>query len=98
MQSVTNKVEIRDVATGLWIWSAEHHHWKPGDDWQPIVTSNWVESGSENLLIDPLVLKASAEESWKRLGSTPPTTAAVPIRYHVRDVHDSARRFRVRVF
>jgi len=38
MQSMTSKVEIRDVANRLWIWRAEHHHWKPGDDWQPIVT------------------------------------------------------------
>jgi len=43
MQSMTSKVEIRDIANGLWIWRMEHHHWKPGDDWQPIVTSTYVE-------------------------------------------------------
>src|SRR5438034_685159 len=35
MQSVTSRVEFHDVAKGLWIWRAEHHHWKPGDDWLP---------------------------------------------------------------
>ena len=60
MQSVTSKVEIRDITTGLWIWRSEHHHWKPGDDWQPIVTSTFVESGGERLVLDPLVPKTAA--------------------------------------
>jgi len=79
MQSVTSKVELRDVAPGLWIWRAEHHHWKPGDDWQPIVTSTYVESGGERFVIDPLVPKTTAPELWKRLDDRPPTMAAVTI-------------------
>src|SRR6266568_3082788 len=71
MQSVTSKVELRDVANGLWIWRAEHHHWKPGDDWQPIVTSTYVESEGERLVIDPLVPKTGATDLWKRLDSRP---------------------------
>jgi hypothetical protein len=98
MQSVTSKVEIRDVATGLWIWRAEHHHWKPGDDWQPIVTSTFVESGGERLVIDPLVPKAGAEELWKRLDDRPPTMAAVIIPDHVRDIDEFVNRYKVRAF
>src|SRR6058998_888350 len=75
MQSVTSRVEFRDVAKGLWIWRAEHHHWKPGDDWQPIVTSTFVESGGERLVLDPLVPKTGAEELWKRLDSRSPTSS-----------------------
>ena len=98
MQSVTSKVEIRDIAPGLWIWRAEHHHWKPGDDWQPVVTSTYVESGGEKLVIDPLVPKASAEELWKRLDSRPPSFAAVTIPDHVRDIDEFVSRYRVRAF
>jgi hypothetical protein len=98
MQSVTNKVEIRDVATGLWIWRSEHHHWKPGADWQPIVTSTYVESGGERLVIDPLIPKASAEELWKRLDNRPPTMAAVIIPDHVRDIDEFVNRYKVRAF
>src|SRR3989441_9102361 len=98
MQSMTGKVEIRDIANGLWIWRVEHHHWKPGGDWQPIVTSTYVVSGGEKLVIDPLVPKASAEELWKRLDSRPPTIVAVTIPDHVRDVDDFVSRYRVRAF
>src|SRR5881392_60695 len=98
MQSVTSRVEFHDVAKGLWIWRAEHHHWKPGDDWQPVVTSTFVESGGERLVIDPLVPKAGAEELWKRLDSRPPTMAAVIIPDHVRDIEEFVRRYNVRPF
>jgi len=98
MQSVTSKVEIRDIATGLWIWRAEHHHWKTGDDWQPIVTSTYVESGGEKLVIDPLVPKTAAPELWKRLDNRPPTMAAVTIPDHVRDIDEIVQRYRVRAY
>jgi hypothetical protein len=98
MQSVTSKVEIRDVGTGLWIWRAEHHHWKPGDDWQPVVTSTYVESKGERLVIDPLVPNAGASELWKRLDNRPPTMAAVIIPDHVRDIDEFVRRYGVRGF
>jgi len=98
MQSVTSRVEFRDVAKGLWIWRAEHHHWKPGDDWQPVVTSTFVESGGERLVLDPLVPKTGAEELWKRLDARPPTLAAVLIPDHVRDVEEFVRRYKVRPF
>ena len=91
-------VEIRDVATGLWIWRAEHHHWKPGDDWQPIVTSTYVESGGERLVLDPIVPKTAAKELWKRLDDRPPTMAVVLIPDHVRDIDEFVRRYGARPF
>src|SRR2546427_11453661 len=98
MQSVSSRVEVRDVGTGLWSWRAEHHRCKPGDDWQPIVTSTYVESGGERLGIDPLVPKTGAAELWKRLDARPPTMAAVIIPDHVRDIDELVRRYAVRAF
>src|SRR5260370_237306 len=98
MQSVTSKVEISEVAPGLWIWRAEHHHWKPGDDWQPIVTSTYVESGGQGYVLDPLVPKMATEELWRRLDSRPPTGAAVIIADHARDIDDLVSRYHVRAF
>jgi hypothetical protein len=98
MQSVTSKVEIRDLATGLWIWRSEHHHWKPGDDWRPVVTSTYVESGGERIVIDPLVPKMPAKELWKRLDSRPPTLAAVTVPDHVRDIDELVSRYQLRAF
>lgn len=91
MQSMTSKVEIRDVAKGLWIWRAEHPQWKTGDDWKPMVTSTYVESGGERLVIDALAPKTGAEELWKRLDSRPPTVAAITVPDHARDIDEFVR-------
>jgi hypothetical protein len=32
------KVEVIDLAPGLWIWRVEHPGWKPDHDWQQVVT------------------------------------------------------------
>jgi hypothetical protein len=98
MQSTTSKVEIRDVTTGLWIWRAPHPQWNPGKDWKPLVTSTYVESGGERLVIDPLAPKAGAEELWKRLDNRPPTVGVVTIPDHARDIDEFVRRYNVRGF
>src|SRR3989442_15234117 len=88
MQSAATTVEIRDVASGLWIWRAQHPQWKPGGDWQPLVTSTYVESGGERLGIYPLSPRTPAEELWKRLDSPPPARAAITIPDHSPDLED----------
>ena len=93
VQSVTSRFEIRDIAPGLWIWRAEHHHWKAGDDWQPIVTSTYVEAGDERYVIDSLVPASPAPDLWKRLDSHPPTIAVVLMADHVRDIDEIVRRY-----
>jgi glyoxylase-like metal-dependent hydrolase (beta-lactamase superfamily II) len=98
MQSATTTVEIRDVASGLWIWRAQHPQWKPGEDWQPLVTSTYVESGGERLVIDALSPGTAGEELWKRLDNRPPTLAAVTIADHVRDIDEFVNRYKVRGF
>src|SRR2546427_9408186 len=98
MQSMTSKVEVRDVAPGLWIWRVRHHHWKPGSDWEPVVTSTFVESGGERLVLDPLAPPTDAVEVWKRLDERPPTAAVVLLPDHVRDVDQFVDRYHVRAF
>jgi len=98
MQSVTKKVELRDLAAGLWIWRAEHPGWKPDADWQPVVTSTYVESGGERLVLDPLAPPADASEAWRRLDERPPTVGAVIIPDHVRDIDLFVNRYNIRPF
>ena len=86
-------VEIRDVAPGLWIWRAEHPHWKPGQGWEPVVASTYVESQGERLLLDPLAPPDDAAEFWQRLDANPPTALIVLKPDHVRDVDLFARRY-----
>ncbi len=98
MQSVTKKVELRDLADGLWTWRTEHPGWKPDADWQPVVTSTYVESGGERVILDPLAPPAGASELWKRLDEHPPTVGVVLIPDHVRDIDLFVHRYGVRPF
>jgi glyoxylase-like metal-dependent hydrolase (beta-lactamase superfamily II) len=85
--------ELRDVAPGLWIWRVEHPDWKPGLDWEPLVTSTCVESGGEVAVLDPI-----ASGDWERLDARPPTLAVVLKPDHVRDVDLFVQRYGVRAF
>jgi glyoxylase-like metal-dependent hydrolase (beta-lactamase superfamily II) len=93
-----SQVELRDVARGLWIWRVEHPRWKPGQGWEPLVTSTCVESGGETLVLDPLAPPAAAAEAWQRLDARPPTAVVVLKPDHVRDVDVFARRYGARAF
>ncbi len=88
-------VGIRDLAPGLWIWRAKHPFWKPGDDWQPVVTTTVVDAGGERLVLDPLAPAPNADV-WKRLDQHPPTAAVVLMPDHVRDVDVFVRRYGAR--
>jgi hypothetical protein len=90
--------ELRDVAAGLWIWRTQHPDWRPGLDWEPLVTSTYVESRGERLVLDALAPPPEATEVWARLDEHPPTAAAVLKPDHVRDVDLFVRRYGARAF
>lgn len=91
-------LEIRDVTDGLWLWRLEHPAWKPGGDWEPLVTSTCVKSEGEVILLDPLAPRTGAAELWARLDADPPTVVAVLKPDHVRDVDLFVRRYGARAF
>jgi hypothetical protein len=93
---VTN--ELQDVAPGLWIWRLAHPDWRPGLDWEPLVTSTCVESGGEVAVLDPLAPPEDETEVWGRLDERPPTQAVVLKPDHVRDVDVFVRRYGCRAF
>jgi glyoxylase-like metal-dependent hydrolase (beta-lactamase superfamily II) len=90
--------EIRDVAPGLWIWRLEHPDWRPGLEWERVVTSTCVESGGEVGLLDPLAPPEDDAEVWSRLDGHPPSFVVVLKPDHVRDVDLFATRYGARAF
>lgn len=88
----------RNVAAGLWVWRVEHPSWRPGFDWEPLVTSTLVESGGETVVLDPLAPPSDASEVWERLDAHPPTAVVVLKPDHVRDVDLFVRRYGARAF
>lgn len=98
MKTTAASIGMRDLAPGLWIWRAKHPFWTADDDWQPVVTSTFVEMGGERLVLDPLAPAPDAVDVWKRLDAHPPTVAVVLIPDHVRDVDMFVRRYGARGF
>jgi hypothetical protein len=96
--AANTRPSMRDVAPGLWVWRVSHPAWQPGLDWEPLVTSTYVESGGERALLDPLAPPADATEIWNRLDASPPTMIVVLKPDHVRDVDLFARRYDARAF
>jgi glyoxylase-like metal-dependent hydrolase (beta-lactamase superfamily II) len=91
-------LEVRDVAPGLWLWRVEHPDWRPGLDWEQLVTSTCVESRGETILLDALSPPDDATEVWARIDASPPTAVAVLKPDHVRDVDLFVRRYGVKAF
>ena len=93
-------IEVRDVAPGLWLWRQPHPAWRDGLDWEREVSSFFVESGGERVVIDPLAPPPGllGHVVWERLDAAPPTVAVVLKPDHVRDVDLFVRWYGVRAF
>jgi hypothetical protein len=98
MRDPQSLVGIREVAPGLWIWRARHPFWTKEADWQPVVTSTFVESGGERFVLDPLAPTLDSIGLWERLDARPPTNAVVLMPDHVRDIDLFVRRYKTRAF
>jgi len=81
-----SEVGIQEVAPGLWIRRARHPFWKEGEDYQQVVTSTYVESGGERIVIYPIAPSLDRIHLWERLDSDPLTMAVGTMPDHVRDI------------
>lgn len=81
----SEKTEVIDIAPGLWIWRIEHPGWRPGVDWQKVVTSTVVDAGGERWVIDPLLPPPDATAVWDRFAKRAPTAVAILLRDHLRE-------------
>lgn len=66
-------MEVRELAPGLWRWTARHPDWTPEqggpEGWEPEVASYYCETGSDLILIDP-ILPADVDDRdrfWRAL-------------------------------
>jgi len=85
-----------DLAPGLWIWRTAHPDWAEHVHWSPPVTSTYVESGGEVVVLDALA--PTDDETWARLDAKPPTVAIVLKPDHIRDVDLFVERYGVTAY
>lgn len=66
-------MQVQEVATGLWRWTARHPAWTPAEGgetgWEPDVGCVYCETGDGIVLVDPLVPDdpEQAERFWRAL-------------------------------
>jgi glyoxylase-like metal-dependent hydrolase (beta-lactamase superfamily II) len=66
-------VDVRELAPGLWRWSARHPDWTPDqagpDGWGPDVASFFSDAGGAIVLVDPIVPSEPDERArfWRAL-------------------------------
>jgi hypothetical protein len=92
-------VNARELAPGLWRWTAPHPAWRSGaepesvDDWAEDVGCVFADVGDVAVVIDPLV---DTDEGWAWLeeriaGRTP--AVLTTIEYHGRSTREALERF-----
>ncbi len=91
-------MEVREVATGLWGWTARHPGWKPSAAWDEEVWCWYVELDGATVLVDPLVPGADAEQFWRHLDADVerralPVQVLLTARQHRRSADEIAERY-----
>jgi hypothetical protein len=79
---------VREVQAGLWFWQAPHPDWKPGKDWDQMVSSYAIDDGERLLLFDPLAPPDEVEE----LAAVRETAIVLTCPWHRRDAQPLAER------
>jgi hypothetical protein len=88
--------EFIDIEPGLWLWRIPHPGWAPEDGGDRRVTSTFVETGGERVVLDPIRPLPEDDPLWERLEAAPPSMAIVLKPDHVRDIDHFVTRFRAR--
>ncbi len=91
------RVEVLQIAPGLWRWTGWHEEWKED------VGSVYVETADGVVLIDPIVPPEDAERFWealdrdvKRVGGE--VHVLVSVFWHTRDAKEMVARYKARVW
>jgi glyoxylase-like metal-dependent hydrolase (beta-lactamase superfamily II) len=77
---------VRELQTGLWHWEAPHPDWKPGADWDQMVSSYAIDDGDRLLLFDPLAPPTEIAD----LAAGRETAIVLTCPWHVRDARGLA--------
>jgi glyoxylase-like metal-dependent hydrolase (beta-lactamase superfamily II) len=85
---------VHELQTGLWHWEAPHPDWKPGEEWDEIVSSYAIDDGDRLLLFDPLAAPSEVEE----LAAVRETAIVLTCPWHERDSRGLAERLDAAVF
>ncbi len=78
---------MRELQTGRWHWEAPHPDWKPGEEWDQVVSSYAIDDG-DRLLFDPLAPPSEIDE----LAAGRETAIVLTCPWHRHDARSLAER------
>jgi glyoxylase-like metal-dependent hydrolase (beta-lactamase superfamily II) len=78
----------------VWHWQAPHPEWKPGEEWDQLVSSYAIDDGERVLLFDPLALPREIDE----LLDGREATIVLTCPWHARDAESIAERLGVSIY
>lgn len=89
---------VRELAPGLWRWTAPHPDWKPGDEWEREIGCVYYEAPEAVCLIDPLVSQAEGDALWTELDrdierASKPVAVLLTVHWHMRSAREVAARY-----
>ncbi|HJU47669.1 MAG TPA: MBL fold metallo-hydrolase [Gaiellaceae bacterium] len=85
---------MREVQPGVWHWKAPHPAWRPGENWDEMVSSYAIDDGDRLLLFDPLALPRELEE----LAASRETAIVLTTPWHQRDARQLAELLGVPIY
>jgi len=60
-------MEVQELKSGLWRWTASHPEWDHAEQWGPEVASVYAELADSLAVVDPLVPDDEEERIWSAL-------------------------------
>src|SRR5262245_58997432 len=85
---------MKELAVGLWHWTAPHRDWRSSEPWDQNVSSYAIDDGNRLQLFDPLGVPDEIEARVEDPGAAIVLTAP----WHERDARMLVDRFALRVY
>jgi hypothetical protein len=91
-------MNVTEIESGLWYWTAPHPAWRPGADWPEEVGSVLYAATDAIVLIDPLVPPGDEDEFWAFLDESVdqadlPVSVLLTASWHERSAPLVAKRY-----
>jgi len=85
---------VREVQAEVWHWEAPHPEWKPGEEWDKLVSSYAIDDGTRLLPFDPIAPPPEIEA----LAIERETAIVLTCPWHRRDAEGFAERLGTTVY
>jgi glyoxylase-like metal-dependent hydrolase (beta-lactamase superfamily II) len=91
-------MDVQELRSGLWRWTASHPEWDHAEHWGPDVGSVYAEVPHAVILIDPLVPEDEEERFWSALDrdverAARPVHVLLTVHWHERSVAAVLERY-----